>query len=142
MPIARPARPPRSVAGLALVGLLAAMQPAPAQSRSAQAEFGIDPRAATALTTMSGITAEYCKRGSREACEFAERLQTATTRLVAAQEACARGMRQGCEAVAMGVAEISVAYERFGRGTSLSRTLPRPAAPERAPGQGPDIFGR
>ena len=111
---------------------------AQAQSRSA----ALDPRAASAITTMTGISAEYCERGSKPACEFVDKLQTATKRLVAAQAACASGMRAGCEAVEMGVAEVSIAFRQFGQGTDLARTLPPAPERQRAPGEGPDIFGQ
>lgn len=107
----------------------------------AQSEPGIDPRAATALTTMTGIAGEYCRRGSKEACAFNDKLAVATTRLVAAQEACGRGLQIGCEAVEMGVAELSIAYRRFGGGRALGRTVPGTPEAPRAPGAGPDLFG-
>ena len=136
-PLLRPLLRPALVA----TAMLALAPIASAQSSGGGTGFGLDPRAATPIATMTGISAEYCKRGSKPACEFVAKLQTATTRLVAAQEACARGMRDGCEAVERGVAEVSLVYSRFGRGTGLGSTLPGSEAPARAPGQGPDIFG-
>ena len=91
----------------------------------AQDAPGLDPRAAGALSTMTGVAGEYCRRGSERACAFDEKVRRATTVLVAAQQACARGSRRGCEAVERGVAEVSVVYRQFlDEGGALARPTP------------------
>ena len=95
-----------------------------------EATDGVDPRAATAIVTMTGVAAEYCRQGSERACEINERIQVAATRLIAAQEACANGSAAACTVVERGVAEVSVAYEEFRRGIGALRPQPG-AAPDR-----------